>query len=181
MRIRSCLGCLLAYSLPTETLGWWLSNLHLQFSLNHQTFLSNSPLDASTWWAHKYLRNPASLRQPMTSLLPKYLSSPVVSNQGMILPPSCLSRVPKASSSSPPSPLSSTYYQISSFYLQNIFPNHLWQHLKTVREKNYFSSLDVSCHVQGNPNGHFLDANGHSWNSLPPCSLSPRRMKWLLR
>lgn len=58
----------------------------------------------------------------MTSLLPRYLSSPAVSNQGMILPPRCLSQLPKASSSSSSSPLSSTYYQISSFYLQSISP-----------------------------------------------------------
>lgn len=94
--------------------------------------------------------------------------------EGYCHPPSCLSQLPRHHLQVCPLhyPPHAVKFLGSTF---KIFPQTTHANCSKLSErKKYFSCLAVSCHVKGNPNGHSwpLDTIGHSWNSLPPYSLS---------
>ena len=186
VRTRSCLGCLLAYNLPTQYLCWCLPNLNLQFSLNHQTYLPNSLLDASPWWSHNYLKIPAgkkknswSKTESMTSLLLKYLSSSLVSNQGndtttQLLKPVAQVIIFKSS-------LSFIFHILSNFFIlpSKYFPKPSMTTLQScLLEKLFIFWYFLPCKRE--PKQTLC---GHKRTLLElsaPLLTFPGRMKWLL-
>ena len=152
MRIRSCLGCLLTVSQPDLQVDDSKTHTHSSLPI---TYLPNCLMDASIDGPTRTSKCSQSKTDPIT-FLPQYLSPPVFSNQGMILPSIQLLKS-VAQGILFKSFLSFIPHILSNFLI--LSPKYFPQILIIIVQscqKICLSYLDVSFHVKGRPNRHSL-------------------------